>query len=78
MKVKFYEVVFKATETLQNGNERTVKKSVYMLPFEENGNRRVHVSPERQIEKGTAALKAEHYYNITYVETKTTSTLFAV
>lgn len=68
MKVKIYEVVFKATETLQNGNERTVKKSVYMTPFDETTGK--HNSPEMQIEKGTAALKSEHYYNITYLETK--------
>lgn len=75
MKVKFYEVIFSATETLQNGNERIVKKSVFMKPFDEATGK--HNSPEMQIAKGTEALRAEHYYNITYVETKIKTMLFA-
>lgn len=69
MKVLVYEVVFRATETLQNGNERTINKSVFMKPFDETTGK--HNSPEMQIEKGIAALRAEHYYNISYVGTKT-------
>lgn len=75
MKVMLYEVIFRATETLQNGNERTINKSVFMKPFDETTGK--HNSPERQIEKGLAALKAEHYYNIKYVGTKIKTITFA-
>lgn len=30
MKVKYYETIFEVTETLQNGKERRIKKSVYI------------------------------------------------
>lgn len=75
MKTKFYEVIFDVTETLQNGNERKTKKSVFMKPFDEATGK--HNSPEMQIEKGFKALKAEHYYNIVYVETKVKTMIFA-
>lgn len=67
MKKALYEVVFKVTETCQNGNERTYKKHVYMPRFDETTGK--HVSPEQQIARGIEALKAEHYYNIQYLRT---------
>lgn len=75
MKVLMYEVIFKATETLQNGKERTITKSVFMKPFDETTGR--HNSPQMQITKGTAALRAEHYYNIEYVKTNNKTIIFA-
>ena len=75
MKQIVYEVVFRATETLQNGIERTVNKSVFMKPFDKATGK--HNSPEMQIEKGLAALKNEHYYNISYVGTKTRTIIIA-
>lgn len=74
MKKSFYEVIFEVTETCQNGNERRIKKSVFMPHVDENGK---HLSTPRRIERGSAALKAEHYYNIKYIETKTKHLIFA-
>jgi len=73
MKKIMYEVIFEATETLQNGKERRVKKSVFMPRFDENGR---HISPEAQIARGEAALREAYYYNITYVCTKATALIF--
>ena len=73
MKTLIYEVIFEVTETLQNGKERKINKSVYMSPLVES----IHVSLALQIEKGTAALKKENYSNIQYVTTKNKYFLFA-
>lgn len=69
MKNPMYEVIFEVTETLQNGKERRVKKSVFMPRFKHGK----HVTPEEQIERGKAALKDAHYYNIVYINTKATA-----
>lgn len=74
MKKALYEVVFKVTKTNQNGAEQTFKKCVYMPRFDESGK---HIDPARQIERGTAALKEEHYYNIEYICTHCTYLTFA-
>lgn len=66
MKVIYYETVFKVTETLQNGKERRIKKSV-LTPIFVNGKRHIVID---RIRKAEDALKAEHYYNIEYIETK--------
>lgn len=68
MKQPMYEVIFEATETLQNGKERRVRKSVFMPRFKHGK----HVSPEDQISRGEAALKDARYYNIVYISTKAT------
>lgn len=75
MKKAVYKVYFHATETLQNGNERTRLHAVYMPRFDENTGR--HISPEQQIERGTAALAAEGYYNIKHGSTVATELIFA-
>lgn len=75
MKKAMYKVIFTVTETCQNGNERRVQKVVYMPRFDETT--RKHITPEQQIERGTAALAAEHYYNIKYGSTVATELIFA-
>lgn len=74
MKKLMYKVIFNVTETLQNGKERRVQKVVYMPRFDEETKK--HISLEQQIELGTAALKAEHYYNIEYGSTVATELFF--
>ena len=74
MKQAMYEVIFEATETLQNGNERRVKKGVLMPRFDEKTGRHIH--PEAQIARGEKALKEAHFYNIVYVETKNKTLIF--
>ena len=66
MLVECYEMIFRVTETLQNGNERTFKKSVYS-PIFRNGH---HLIELDRIQKATAELESLHYYNIQHVETK--------
>ena len=70
-----YKVIFNVTETCQNGNERRVQKVVYMPRFDETT--RKHITPAQQIERGKAALAAEHYYNIEYGSTVATELIFA-
>ena len=72
MKVKYYETVFKVTETLQNGKERQIKKSV-LSPIFINGKHHIEID---RIRKAESALKEEHYYNIEYIETKTKELIF--
>ena len=74
MKKNFYEVIFEVTETCQNGNERRIKKSVFMPYTDENGK---HLDTHRRVERGSAALISEHYYQIKYIETKTKTMIFA-
>lgn len=64
---RVYEVIFEVTETCQNGNERRHKVSVY-APIFKDGR---HVVQLDRVEKCTAALKEQHYYDIEYIETKT-------
>lgn len=74
MKKLMYKVIFNVTETCQNGNERRVQKVVYMPRFDEST--RKHITREQQIERGTATLLSEHYYNIEYGSTVATELLF--
>jgi hypothetical protein len=69
-----YEVIFEATETLQNGKERRIKKGVLMPRFDAKTGR--HIPPEAQIARGEAALKEAQFYNIVYVETKNKTLIF--
>jgi hypothetical protein len=75
MKKAFYKVIFTATETCQNGNERRVQKVVYMPRFDETTGE--PITPAQQIERGMAALAAERYYNIKYGSTVATELIFA-
>lgn len=68
MKKKIYEVIFAVTETTNRGNERRIKKAVFMPIFGKDGR---HLPEPYRIERGTAALRAEHFYDIEYVETVT-------
>lgn len=74
MKQALYEVIFEATETLQNGKERRVKKSVLMPRFDEVTGRHIPISD--QIARGKVALKDARYYNIVYINTKATTLIF--
>ena len=74
MRRKFYEVYFDCTETLQNGKERRVKKSVLMPLFDYKTNK--HLDLDTRIMRGYAALVEAHYYNIEYAETKTKTLIF--
>ena len=68
--MKLYENVFEVTETLQNGKERRVKKSVYTPRFKERDGHTFHISEEERIKCGTYELEARHYYNVKYLYTK--------
>lgn len=67
MIIKCYEEIFIVKETLQNGKERRVKKSV-LCPIFKNGR---HVIELTRIDKAAEQLKALHYYDIEHIETKT-------
>lgn len=66
MIIKCYEEIFKVTETLQNGKERRVTKSV-LCPIFKAGR---HVIELDRIDKAIKELSALHYYNIEHIETK--------
>ena len=66
MIIKCYEEIFKVTETLQNGKERTIKKSV-LCPMFKNGKHFIYLN---RVDEAAAQLRALHYYNIEYIETK--------
>lgn len=74
MKQIMYEVIFEATETLQNGKEHRVRKSVLMPHFDEQTNK--HISPEMQFARGKKALEEAHFYKIVYIETKNKTLIF--
>lgn len=61
-----YQMIFSVTETLQNGKEKTHKKSV-MSPRFRDGK---HITESERVQKGIELLKSKHYYNIKYLETK--------
>lgn len=75
MVLKMYKVNFYATETLQNGKERTTLKPVYMTRTDAQTGQRI--TREQQIERGTKALEDMHYYNIRYGSTIETELFFA-
>lgn len=67
MIIKCYENIFNVTETLQNGKERRVKKSV-LSPIFKNGK---HVIQLDRVDRCVKELEALHYYDIEFIETKT-------
>lgn len=71
--MKYYEMIFEVTETLQNGKERRKKVSVCCEPF----NAGIHRTEAERIETATKALEEKHYYHIEYVHTKNTNLIFA-
>lgn len=75
MKKSFYEVVFLVTETMQNGDERQMKKSVLIPHFDEVTGK--HIPEEQRIVRGEKALTEEHFYDILYLETKNKTIIFA-
>jgi hypothetical protein len=66
MIIKCYEEIFKVTETLQNGKERTIKKSV-LCPIFRNGK---HIIYMNRIDEARGQLLALHYYHIEHIESK--------
>ena len=67
MKKHCIEMVYRVTETLQNGSERTFKKSVYVAAD----------YPAKFVRsKSIEALKEQHYYNIEFIEAKERSFLW--
>lgn len=67
MIIKCYENIFNVTETLQNGKERRVKKSV-LSPIFKDGR---HVIQLDRVDRCIKELEALHYYDIKFIETKT-------
>lgn len=74
MKKQMLKVYFYATETLSNGKEQTRLHAVYMPRKDEQTGQ--HITREQQIERGTEALAAAHYYNIRYGSTVDTIMIF--
>jgi len=68
----YYRVVFKVTETCQNGKERWFKKTLLAEPFKDGK----HQTEDALVEKGIAILKEMHYYNIEYVGTWSSTLTF--
>lgn len=66
MIIKCYEEIFKVTETLQNGKERTCKKSV-LCPIFKAGR---HVIAFDRIDQAIVELSDLGYYDIEHIETK--------
>ena len=66
MIIKCYEEIFKVTETLQNGKERTIKKSV-LCPIFKDGK---HVIAFDRIDRAIVILSDLGYYDIEHIETK--------
>lgn len=66
MIIKCYEEIFKVTETLQNGKERTIKKSV-LCPIFKAGR---HVIAFDRIDRAIVELGDLGYYDIEHIETK--------
>lgn len=72
MRATVYECIFLVTETLQNGKERRIKKSV-LSPRFRNGK---HVTERERVSAGMKILEDEYYYNIEYLETKNKTILY--
>ena len=77
MRFEGFEVIFKVTETCQNGKERRMKKSVYTPSFKVVDGRCYFVALEDRIKKCVAILEAEHYYDIEYLDIKRKTLLMA-
>ena len=65
MIIKVYEDIFEVTETLQNGNERRIKKSV-LSPTFRNGKHLIQLDREQ---KAIKQLEELGYYEIQWVKT---------
>lgn len=65
MRQTFLEEVFEVTITCNNGNERTIKKSVYCEPFKFGKFR----TTEERIAAATFELEWQHYYRIKHLKT---------
>ena len=74
MKKRMLKVYFYATEELY-GKEQTRLHAVYM-PYKDENTGQI-ITREQQIERGTKALEALHYYNIRYGSTIETVLIFA-
>ena len=72
MKTKYYEMIFDCCETLQNGKERRVKKSVLSPIFREGR----HIAEDDRVIKAVGVLRESHFYDIKYVGTKTKTIMF--
>lgn len=70
---KGFEVIFKVTETCQNGKERRIKKTVYSPCFGDDG--KFIVLDDRK-EMCIKILKELGYYDIEYLGIKTKALLF--
>ena len=64
MRSECFEVIFKVTETCQNGKERRIKKSVYTPVWRMEGERHIFIPLEDRIKMCVAILEHEHYYDI--------------
>lgn len=71
---KLYKVYFWATET-KHGKEETRLHAVYMPRVDESTGKLLTTA--QQIERGTEALKKEHFYNIKYGSTIASELIFA-
>lgn len=74
MKQFMYEVIFEVTETLQNGKERRIKKSVLMPTVDPETNK--HICLDTRLVRGYSALADAGYYCIEYVDTKRKTVIF--
>ena len=72
MKNTYYEMIFDCAETLQNGKERRIKKSV-LSPIFRDGR---HIAEMDRIKKAVDVLMSEHYYDIAYLATKKKTIIF--
>lgn len=66
MKKKYCEYIFEVTETCNNGNERTIKKSVYSnLPY-----------TDQTIFSIKNMLEDHHYYRVRFIKVKQAELFF--
>lgn len=70
-----YKNIFMVTETLQNGKERRLKKSVLTTIWREKDGKTVHFGQEDRIAHCVEILKAHGYYDIEFVKTIGTTIL---
>ena len=73
-----HQLDFKVTMTCQNGNERTLTKTVYSEPFEitENGEKRF-IPEDIRIARAIEALKECGYYHIELKKHQVARMIFA-
>lgn len=66
---------FKVTETLQNGNERTITKTVYTYRFGKDGK---FLTNDERTAICFDELKRNHYYKIEFVKAYPTNLLIVL